>query len=77
MRQKRLNRNFVLLAIVAFLVFPSSRNAFAVQKAVKPKKQSVKKRTVAVIDLHNIEQVKEAFQRDAGKVRLVTILSPT
>ena len=29
------------------------------------------------VQLKSIEPLKEAFQRDAGKIRLVTILSPT
>jgi hypothetical protein len=29
------------------------------------------------IDLKSVDQLKDAFQRDGGKVRLVTILSPT
>jgi hypothetical protein len=29
-----------------------------------------------LIDLKNLDQLKEAFQRDRGAVRLVTLLSP-
>jgi len=29
-----------------------------------------------VIDLKNLDQLKEAFQRDRGAVRLVSLLSP-
>ena len=78
MKQKRISRNLTLLAIVVFLVFPSYFGVFlAAQKAAKGKTKLVKKHVVPVIELHNLEQLKEAFQRDAGKVRLVTILSPT
>lgn len=34
-------------------------------------------RKVSQINLKSIDPLKEAFQRDSGKVRLVTILSPT
>ena len=36
-----------------------------------------KARGVSQTDLNSIEPLKEAFERDTGKVRLVTILSPT
>jgi hypothetical protein len=63
---------------VAFLVFPSySNTCFAEQKKEKRKKPLVTKSAVKVIELRKIDQLKEAFQRDAGKIRLVTILSPT
>ena len=32
--------------------------------------------TADVIDLKNLDQLKEAFQRDRGAVRLVSLLSP-
>ena len=66
-----------LLAIVTFLVLSSySNNSFAAQKKEKQKKPVVAK-AGQVIQLRKIDQLKEAFQRDAGKVRFVTILSPT
>ena len=78
MKQKQTSKNLVLLAIVVFLVYPSYFGVpLAAQKAAKRKTKLIKKKAVPVIELHNLEQLKEAFQRDAGKVRLVTILSPT
>jgi hypothetical protein len=78
MRQKQISKNLVLLAMIAFWIFPSySGDSFATQKAVKRKTKAVKKRAVQVIELRNTDQMKEAFQRDKGKIRLVTILSPT
>jgi hypothetical protein len=77
MRQKRTNRTRALLAIVAFLAFSSySSNSFAVQKKEKQKEPPVA-HAGQVIKVRKIDQLKEAFQRDAGKVRFVTILSPT
>ncbi|HKA19288.1 MAG TPA: hypothetical protein VKN18_13445 [Blastocatellia bacterium] len=38
---------------------------------------SKKRNTGQVVTLRDIDQLKEAFQRDAGKVRFITILSPT
>jgi hypothetical protein len=61
-----------------FGIFPSYYgNSFATQKSAKRKTKAVKKIAVQVIELRNIGQLKDAFQRDAGKVRFVTILSPT
>lgn len=78
MQLKQTSRNCALLAVLAFLILPaSSGNSFAAQKAAKPKKHLVKKSEVQIVELHNIEQLKEAFQRNVGKIRLVTILSPT
>lgn len=78
MKPKQTGRNLVLLVIVAFLAFPSdSSNSFASQNVAKRKKPLITKSAVKVIELRNLEQLKEAFQRDSGKVRLVTILSPT
>ena len=74
MRQIRADRILALLAIVASLSFPSySSKSFAAQKQKKP----VVAKAGQVIELRKIDQLKEAFQRDDGKVRFVTILSPT
>ena len=67
-----------LLAIIMFLVLPVyAGSTFASQKKKPRLKSPVKKNAVQVIQLRNLEQLKEAFQRDQGKVRLLTILSPT
>jgi hypothetical protein len=77
MKLKQTNGNLALLAIVAFLVLSSySSSSFAAQKKEKQEKPVVAK-AGRVIELRKIDQLKEAFQRDAGKVRFVTILSPT
>ena len=76
MKQKRISRNLRLLTIVALLGFPPHFGyVFAGQKATRPPRSA--KRAVQVIELRNLEPLKEAFRRDRGKVRLVTILSPT
>lgn len=73
-----MNRNLALLAMVAFLVFPSySSSTLAAQKRGKPDKAVATKNAVKVVSLRKIDQLKQAFQRDSGKVRFVTILSPT
>jgi hypothetical protein len=78
MKQKQIGKNLALLATIAFLIFPAySGSSFAAQRAAKRKTKAVKKSAVQVIDLRNTDQMKEAFQRDKGKIRFVTILSPT
>ena len=64
--------------MIALWIFSSySEDSFAAQKAVKQKTKTIPKPAVEVVTLGNIEQIKDAFQRDRGKVRLVTIISPT
>jgi hypothetical protein len=74
--QKRINRNLALLIMIAFLAFPSySDGSPMAQKKAKAFQAS--KNAGKLIELDSIKQLKATFQRDAGKVRLVTILSPT
>jgi hypothetical protein len=76
MRLKQKVINLTLLAVAAFLICFSSSESFASQKKNKQTKPAASK-AGQVVDLHKIDQLKEAFQRDSGKVRFVTILSPT
>ncbi len=78
MKQRPTSRSLALLAVIAFWFFPTYfAGSFATQKTAKGKKPLVSKGAGKVISLRRIDQLKEAFQRDAGKIRLVTILSPT
>lgn len=78
MKLTPMNRYLALLAIVAFLVFPSySSSSFATQKKERSNSKPTAKKAVKVTELRRIDELKHAFQRDAGKVRFVTILSPT
>ena len=73
MKLIRTKRNFSSLIIVVVLLFPLySGNSSAAQK-----KERSQTKSGQVIQLRSIDQLKEAFQRDGGKVRFVTILSPT
>jgi hypothetical protein len=78
MNFKRASSNLALLAVMAFLIFPFySGSSFAGQRKERSKKPLAVKKAVNVIELSRIDQLKQDFQRDAGKVRFVTILSPT
>jgi hypothetical protein len=78
MAQNPSSKNIVLLAMAALLILLSySANCFATQKESRRTKHAITKKTIKVTELRNLEQLKKAFQRDTGKIRLVTILSPT
>jgi len=78
MMQKRVRNPLVLLAMLTFVFFASSSgNGFAASKQTKRTKPQATKKAARIIELHSIDQLKVAFQQDHGKVRLVTILSPT
>ena len=74
MKPKRIRSKLVRLVIVWFLVLPAySGDIFSAQRKTRhPQPHAVK-----VIELHDLEPLKAAFQRDSGKVRLLMILSPT
>jgi hypothetical protein len=75
MTEKRLNadRKLVGLAAVALSVV-----AFCVVNSAEGlSKRKDARNSGQVVTLRKIDQLKEAFQRDAGKIRFVTILSPT
>jgi hypothetical protein len=76
--QKTSGKKLVLLAIITLLIFLSySGNCFATQKESRRTKHVITKNRTIVTELRNLEQLKKTFQRDAGKIRLITILSPT
>jgi hypothetical protein len=78
MNRKLANRAIMLLTVIASAIIPVCFNdAFAAQKAATHKKPPPAKPAARVIQLRDIDQLREAFQGDAGKVRLVMILSPT
>lgn len=77
MMQKRISNNLLLLTILTFLFFSSSGSSLAAPKQTRRTTTQLAKNAVRIIELHSIDQLQEAFQRDNGKVRLVAILSPT
>ena len=75
MRIPRAPLGCVLLVIFTVLLqFTSAAAANPSPQAKKPVRAA---RKVPQINLKSIELLKEAFERDSGKLRLVTILSPT
>jgi hypothetical protein len=77
-KQIKISRSLALLAMATFLAFPfNAKISLAAQSKGKQKKPSVIKNAGKVVELRNLGQLKDAFQRDAGKVRFITILSPT
>ncbi len=45
--------------------------------AQKSRRSVSARRNAAILELGSIDQLKDAFERDAGKLRLVALLSPT
>jgi len=71
MKEKLAYANHKLIAVASSALLLV---AFCVVKSAgSPGKRSAGQ----VVTLSKIDQLKEAFQRDAGMVRFVTILSPT
>jgi hypothetical protein len=62
---------FISITAIVSLALPAYAGTYSstTQKA-SPRKANV-------VELRSLDQLKEAFQRDQGKVRLVTLLSPT
>jgi hypothetical protein len=60
-----------LIALLAVLCF--SGTSYAAQKV----RSNTAARTSRAVELVNIEQLKQIFERDAGNVRLVALVSPT
>lgn len=64
---------YLLSALVVSLCFIGP-SMMATGQRVAVKKDG---RKAGVTELRNLDQLKEAFQRDIGKVRLIALLSPT
>ena len=75
---KRVQLILSCVLLTTFITFPHYSGASAgANTSAQANKAARAKRQRNIIDLKSIEPVKEAFQRDSGKVRLVMILSPT
>lgn len=62
----------LLLGAVLFGLDPSTSSG-----AQKSRRSASARRQAAIPELLSTDQLKEAFERDAGKVRMVALLSPT
>jgi cytochrome oxidase Cu insertion factor (SCO1/SenC/PrrC family) len=62
----------MVLAAILFDLGGTTSNA-----AQKSRGSAPARRKSHAVELGGIDQLKEAFQRDAGKVRLVALISPT
>ena len=75
LKQTGTRRGLLLTVSVALLLLGFWNTAAA--DAQKSKRSVPAHRRVIISELHSTEQLKEAFERDIGKVRLVALLSPT
>ena len=69
------SRSLNALSVIAACLVLSADSGSAV--AAQRKSRHQKTHAVKLVRLRDIEPLQAAFQRDAGKIRLVTILSPT
>jgi hypothetical protein len=68
----------VCILLVIFLMPPQLTGATTISgRSPQTSKAARSAPKVSQIDLKSIKPLKEAFERDSGKVRLLTILSPT
>ena len=69
-----MKKQWALIALAAILFGISPASSIRAQKRSR---SAAAVRNPRLSELVSITQLKEAFQRDAGKVRLVALLSPT
>jgi hypothetical protein len=74
-KQTGTRRGHLLTVSVALLLLGFWDTAAA--EAQKSKRSVPVNRRVDLSEVHSTKQLKEAFDRDTGKVRLVALLSPT
>jgi hypothetical protein len=71
----------VLLGCVLLTIFAAMSNHTGASAAgdlpLQTSKAANAQRKKTIIDLKSVEPLKEAFQRDSGKIRLVALISPT
>jgi|GEM_PF-1222926 len=66
---------FILVLLATAILFclnPSPTNA-----AQKRSRATAAIRKPRPVELHSVDQLKEAFESDAGKIRMVVLVSPT
>lgn len=70
----RLRRALVLIFVAALLSVTSTAHQNYAQKSHRSRRAS---HTLRVHELVDVDQLRKRFQSDAGKVRLVALVSPT
>ena len=80
MKQKQPRGLVLCLAmatILACAVIPQSAGENASANPREPRRSHAQSSRVRVALLRSVDELKEAFQQDSGKVRLVVLVSPT
>jgi hypothetical protein len=73
---QKLKRKIATLALAAIFAFAGARAVFAqVERPQEPAPSTSK--SAPLQDLRSMDELREAFNRDAGKIRLILLLSPT
>jgi hypothetical protein len=68
-----MKKQWALILLIAILFALSADTG----NAQKPSRPTAERGRARAINLASVEQFKEAFQSDAGKIRLVVLISPT
>ena len=72
----RLRLRFAIAILIASAAIPLSISALATS-AQKTKRPNPRISRPRLVELRSVDQLRELFQRDSGKVRLVALVSPT
>jgi len=66
-----------IVLLIASAAIPLSISAIATAGAQKTRRPTARISEPRLVELRNIDQLKELFERDTGKVRVVALVSPT
>lgn len=73
----RLKLRFAITTLIASAAIPFGVSALANAGVQRPARSQTRISPSRLVELRSIDQLKEVFERDAGKVRLVALVSPT
>lgn len=76
-KAERLKLRFAIATLIASAAIPFSVSALANAGVQRPARSQTRIARPRLRELRSIDQLKELFQRDTGKVRLVALVSPT
>jgi hypothetical protein len=77
MRERHADRLKLRFAIATLIAISFSVSALANAGPQRPARSQTRISRPRLVELRSIDQLKELFQRDTGKVRLVALVSPT
>ncbi len=73
----RLKLRFAIATLIASAAIPLGVSLLANADVQRPARSQTRISRPRLVELRSIDQLKEVFERDGGKVRLVALVSPT